>query len=318
MKSIIKLTGIIVILTSLTITAQNHVPVVTNVTFAERTDGSFIVDIHYDVSDADNDTMTVTMQVSTDAGQTWNFSSSSIAGDVGSGIISGTGKHIVWAFGAEHPQFFSDQVKVKIEADDNVDSTVCPGIPTVTYGGKIYHTVQIGDQCWMKENLDIGTMITSSSGDQTDNGIIEKYCYDNYTSNCEIYGGLYQWDETMQYVTTEGAKGICPSGWHIPTIAEYQTLNNTVGGSGNALKSIGEGSGDGAGTNTSGFSALLGGYRYFNYGGDFLYLGAYTGFWSSTVYGSDAYEVSLHYNNNNVSFNYKIKGDGFSIRCIKN
>ncbi|HSL89900.1 MAG TPA: hypothetical protein VK870_11395 [Ignavibacteriaceae bacterium] len=54
----------------------------------------------------------------------------------------------------------------------------CPGTPTVTYAGKTYNTVQIGNQCWLKENLDVGNMIIGSLN-QFDNGIIEKYCYNN-------------------------------------------------------------------------------------------------------------------------------------------
>lgn len=103
----------------------------------------------------------------------------------------------------------------------------CPGTPTVTYEGKTYNTVQIGTQCWLKENLDVGAMINGSIN-QTDNGIIEKYCYDNDPANCEIYGGLYHWDEIMEYNIQEGAKGICPNGWHIPTDDEWKILEGTT------------------------------------------------------------------------------------------
>jgi uncharacterized protein (TIGR02145 family) len=113
----------------------------------------------------------------------------------------------------------------------------------------------------LKENLDVGAMIIVNSN-QTNNAVIEKYCYDNMSENCDTYGGLYQWDEAMQYTTVEVAKGICPTGWHIPTWNDMATLSATVGGDGNALKAIGQGSGDGVGTNTSGFSALLVGFRY--------------------------------------------------------
>jgi len=77
----------------------------------------------------------------------------------------------------------------------------CPGIPTVTYQGQVYNTVLIGSQCWLKENLNVGTMINGSQN-QTNNSTIEKYCYDNDPANCDEYGGLYQWDEMMQYTTT--------------------------------------------------------------------------------------------------------------------
>ena len=62
----------------------------------------------------------------------------------------------------------------------------------------------------------MGTMINGISN-QTNNDTLEKYCYNDDTANCSIYGGLYQWNEAMQYVTTSGAQGICPTGWHIPT-----------------------------------------------------------------------------------------------------
>ena len=72
---------------------------------------------------------------------------------------------------------------------------------TDTRDGKIYNTVLIGTQCWFVQNLNIGTKFIGSAN-QTNNGIIEKYCYNNDDANCAIYGGLYQWDEAMQYVTT--------------------------------------------------------------------------------------------------------------------
>ncbi|MCK4980234.1 MAG: hypothetical protein KAS62_07550, partial [Candidatus Delongbacteria bacterium] len=93
--------------------------------------------------------------------------------------------------------------------------------------GQNYSTVQIGDQCWMAENLNIGTRIDGVD-DPADNCIIEKYCYDNDNANCNTCGGLYSWDEMMQYDTTEGIQGICPPGWHIPTDDEWKILEGTV------------------------------------------------------------------------------------------
>src|ERR1035438_8652133 len=155
----------------------------------------------------------------------------------------------------------------------------CPGTPTVDYGGKTYNTIQIGSQCWLQENLDVGTMIHGIDTAKN-NGTIEKFCYNDDTANCSKYGGLYQWNEAMQYVTSARTKGICPTGWHIPTYPEFTTLSTTVSGDGNKLKAIGQGTGTGAGTNTSGFSALLAGYRHGN--GGFYSLGYLTYIWSST------------------------------------
>lgn len=190
------------------------------------------------------------------------------------------------------------------------DPVPCPGIPTVTYAGKTYNTVLIGDQCWLIENLDVGTIIQGSQ-DQTNNGTIEKYCYDNDPNNCNTYGGLYQWNEAMQYVTNEGAQGICPPGWHIPALAEFVTLKTTVNNDGDALKATGQG-----GTNTSGFSALLAGYRYG--GGNFSYLGGVAHFWSSTEYSwADASTLYLYGNGSNINLYYVNKEYGFSMRCLK-
>ncbi|MFI5250917.1 MAG: FISUMP domain-containing protein [Bacteroidota bacterium] len=174
---------------------------------------------------------------------------------------------------------------VKVNQDGKIFLTVanitCPGTPIVTYSDKIYHTVQIGNRCWLKENLDVGTRIDGSQ-EQTNNSTIEKYCYNNDTNNCNIYGGLYQWNEAMQYNTTEGTQGICPNGWHVPTLAEYQTLAATVNNDGNGLKAVGQGTYRGAGTNTSGFSGLLAGTSDFS--GGFFSLGYDSNIWSSTGY----------------------------------
>ncbi|MCX6174130.1 MAG: T9SS type A sorting domain-containing protein [Ignavibacteriales bacterium] len=205
--------------------------------------------------------------------------------------------------------------------------TPCPGTPTVTYEGKTYNTVQIGNQCWLKENLDIGTMIQGNQ-DQMNNGIIEKYCYDNNPSNCATYGGLYQWAETIQYENgatntswpnpafSGDVQGICPSGWHIPTNAEFQTLETSVNRDGNALKSIGQGNGSGIGTNTSGFSALLTGGRHA--AGYFVNFVSFSYFWSTTDdYGNTAYLQYLDHGNSSCYLSIENKKAGFSIRCIK-
>ncbi len=194
--------------------------------------------------------------------------------------------------------------------------TSCPDMPTVSYAGKTYNTVLIGEQCWLKENLNVGTRIDGSQA-QTNNGVIEKYCYDNNPANCDTYGGLYQWDEVMQYNTTPGTRGICPPGWHIPTYAEIQTLKAAVNNDDNALKAVGQGTGDGAGTNTSGFSALLAGSRRGD-SGFFYYLGYYAYFWSSTeTPAATAGSLSLYYSGSGIYLNVSDKDDGFSVRCVQ-
>jgi uncharacterized protein (TIGR02145 family) len=188
----------------------------------------------------------------------------------------------------------------------------CPGTPTVLYEGKTYHTVQIGSQCWLKENLNVGIMIQGFA-EMTDNDTIEKYCYDNDSLNCETYGGLYKWPEAMKYNTTL-EQGICPPGWHLPVLSEFQTLITTVNNNGNALKAIGQGSGSGAGTNISGFSALLAGARWeSNLHGRFRFLHFYTYFWGSSRHTMTVYYLNDILLNILVNFEY-----GQSVRCVKN
>ena len=149
--------------------------------------------------------------------------------------------------------------------DSSTDPVELPcGQQTVNYMGKIYNTVEIGEQCWLKENLDAGTMIASndSSDWQTDNGIIEKYCYNNDPANCNTYGGLYNWYEAMNYDTTEGSKGICPDGWHIPTLADVQELQDFVKNQAAKLVAAGEPANTYTPTNETGFSALFSGFLF--------------------------------------------------------
>ena len=182
----------------------------------------------------------------------------------------------------------------------------------IRYEGKTYHTVLIGTQCWMKVNLNVGTMIDgpsiSPTGKQTNNQIIEKYCYDNDTANCSTYGGLYEWNEAMQYVTTPGARGICPEGWHIPISTEFQTLITTVGGDGNALLANR--------TNSSGFSLLLSGYVHIA----FEELEVHSFNYSSNSSGVNATYMYVYGipSPPTISFFSNWKWYGMSIRCLKN
>jgi uncharacterized protein (TIGR02145 family) len=192
----------------------------------------------------------------------------------------------------------------------------CTGDTTILHEGKFYHTVQIGSQCWLMENLNVGLMIQGSDTAKND-GMIEKYCYNNDTMNCNTYGALYDWNEAMAYSTVPGSRGICPSGWHIPSLGEFQTLKTAVSDDGNALKAMGQGTGAGEGTNTSGFSALLTGYRDMN--GSFYNLGIYSFTWSSTENNSaTAFDMALYNNSSLINLSYSNdKTYGFPVRCVK-
>jgi uncharacterized protein (TIGR02145 family) len=206
----------------------------------------------------------------------------------------------------------------------------CPGTPTVTYEGQVYNTIQIFSQCWLKENLNVGAMILSSES-MTDDGVIEKYCYNNEPDSCSKYGGLYQWWEMMQYTTQPGVQGICPPDWYIPTDEEWKVLEGAVDsqyGIGDAEWDFDSGRGYDAGTNIRttnywqyagtdlyGFSALPNGYRHsdslFYYNGDFGY------WWTSNANGTGkAWGRVLTSWPEVLRIGSYYKEFGYSIRCV--
>jgi len=233
---------------------------------------------------------------------------------------------------------YRDNSSAWVEIADGT-GTITPAVP-FTCGNtlvdardsKSYTTIQIGTQCWMGENLNIGTYI-SGSLNQTDNSIIEKYCYGDNTNNCNIYGGLYLWNEMMQYVTTAGTTGICPAGWHLPTDEEWKTMEMYLGMSqahadaiswrgtdeGGKLKETGTthwASPNTGATNSSGFTALPAAARGIN--GAFINLTSYTFFWSTRMAGvGNSWCRILRNDGAQISrwdYNQLM---GFSVRCLR-
>jgi uncharacterized protein (TIGR02145 family) len=183
----------------------------------------------------------------------------------------------------------------------------------------------------MSKNLNVGTKIDNLSS-QTNNSIIEKYCYEFDDAKCDKYGGLYQWDELMQYNVTDDneigiTQGICPPGWHIPTSTEWITIASFLGGkdiAGGKMKSTGtiqDANGDwnepneGA-TNESAFTGLPSGTR--DEDGITQYEGYTTFFWSATSNdGLNPIARSLGYQYTTLDDPVKSKDFGYSVRCIK-
>ena len=203
----------------------------------------------------------------------------------------------------------------------------------INYAGQDYNTIQIGTQCWFAENLNVGIMISAPTT-QINNSTIEKYCYDNNITNCDTYGGLYRWDEMMEYSQISGSQGICPEEWHIPTDPEWCILENFVDdgtidcnstgwrgiNAGSNLKETGTAHwyNPNYGTNSSGFTALPGG-EYCS--STFSQLGISGIFWSSdkNVYDEqEAWERKLAYNKSQIWRDVKHRDCTSSLRCIKN
>ncbi|MEI7525763.1 MAG: fibrobacter succinogenes major paralogous domain-containing protein [Mariniphaga sp.] len=192
--------------------------------------------------------------------------------------------------------------------------------------GNIYHSVTIGTQVWMVENLKTtkyrnGDPILSATDNAAWAGLTTgtgAYCwYDNSeTTNKANYGALYNW-----YAVAD-PRNIAPSGWHVASYAEWTTLTSYLGGesvAGGNLKEAGfihwVTPNIGA-TDSSGFTALPGGYR--NYSGLFYLVGTYGNWWSSTAYNaSTAWTQELDNVTANVLHYCGFKEIAFSVRCIR-
>jgi len=154
------------------------------------------------------------------------------------------------------------------------------------YDQCVYGTVQIGTQCWIANNFNVGSIVTGATT-QTDNSILEKHCYSNDFNNCLVNGGLYQRSEAMQYSVIEGAQGLCPSGWHLPSDTDWYVLENYLTDMGNTCDANRSGAWDCSSAATklrtggsSGFNGTFSGYR--GSSGSFNGQGTYAYLWSSS------------------------------------
>ena len=204
----------------------------------------------------------------------------------------------------------------------------------VDIDNNVYQAVKIGDQWWIAENLKVthyrnGDAIPNvTDATEWSNLTTGAYCnYDNNSSNADTYGRFYNW-----YAVND-SRNIAPEGWHVPSDAEWKTLEMYLGMSqseadaeewrgtdeGGKLKETGtmHWNSPNVATNESGFSALPGGCRY--YDGSYDYMGSVARFWSSTEYGSYyAWRRSLHYDLSEVYRYYDFsKGYGLSVRYVR-
>jgi len=185
----------------------------------------------------------------------------------------------------------------------------CNGVISFNYKGQTYTTVEIGNQCWMKENLNYETGIS--------------WCFENNPSHCDAYGRLYDWETALT---------VCPVGWHLPGDNEWKILEKQLGMSqseadaiewrgtdeGWKMKSTSGWMDNGNGSNSSNFLALPGGLRDAYDGFDLINESAV--FWTSTE-GSVSYSSwcrVLDYEQKGVFRQNYTKASGFSVRCLKN
>ena len=187
---------------------------------------------------------------------------------------------------------------------------ILPSIPTII----------IGTQTWTLKNLDVATYRNGDPipevQDKTAwaNLTTGAWCYyENITANGTTYGKLYNW-----YAVND-TRGIAPTGYHIPTDAEWTSLTTYLGGdsiAGTKMKSTSGWFNDGNGTNTSGFEGLPGGFR--NSIGKFAIIGSFGYWWSSSEFSTfNAWIRNLINNEAGAFRDNGNKRNGFSVRCIK-
>lgn len=238
---------------------------------------------------------------------------------------------------------YSDEINFTTLNAPNVnDGQPCQGVPTLTdIEGNVYNTVQIGMQCWMKENLRTtkypnNTVI--AQGDSYSTTAAYWYYPNNISTNMPMYGLLYTWAAVMNGSSSSntnpsGVQGICPNGWHLPSDAEWNQLldyvrevaayrcdDNSIYIAKSLSSSIGWENSDNTCAignqpdmnNATGFSALpAGGY----YSGGFYSFGIIAEYWSST----SSHDCEFVYDRGHVvvSTSGGTAGRGFSVRCLR-
>ena len=200
--------------------------------------------------------------------------------------------------------FFNNEIK---KLDDE----------TVTdFDGNVYHTITIGDQTWMVENL--------RSTHYADGSVVkESFAVNGSEGNSDTFGSLYTFQSAMRYDSIEGAQGICPEGWHIPTRDEIQSLIDYVKSKNKYVLFTDQLCSSTGWTTKNGrnmllFNAIPNGVKI---DGQYKYFGEISSFWTSNLHlkhgimyymstDSTKYKSSFYYSNN--------LSDGIGVRCIKN
>jgi hypothetical protein len=221
----------------------------------------------------------VNLFVSTDGGSTWQGPLTKVSGDVGAKIASGSHR-ITWNVLEEFEELRGDKIQFQVRAD-----------------GKDIETEVIGTQEWTTKNLNVSKYrngdVIPEVKDPKEWGSLTTgaWCYyNNDPKNEAIYGKLYNWH------AVNDPRGLAPEGFHVPTDLE---LNREAD-----LK------------DPAGFVGLPGGYRGTN--GAFNDIGDYGSWWSSSEYGTtDAWLRDLYYHNGLASRYDGDKGNGFSVRCLR-
>ena len=287
---------------------------ITNIIPAQRTDGSMIVDITYDLAGPEPD-YTITAEASFDDGVSFT-QINNVTGDVGAGIVPGVGKAIEWDFGGEFPDQYSAVTQIRLTA------SLAPVVPTV------YNPAT--GKTWMDRNLG-ASQVATASNDALAYG--DLYQWGRYTEGHEDRGsgqtstnattavpnagnpwdGLfitegsspYDWLTPQDNTLWQGAGGTnnpCPTGFRLPTEAEWEA------------ERVSWSSNDAAGAFGSPLKLTVGGYR-FHSDGSLGLIGNHGYYWGSSVDGIYACDLVFYSSFACIYSQYRARG--FSVRCVK-
>jgi len=297
---------LVLVISAFTVFAQS----ITNIIPAQRTDGSMIVDISYDLAGPEP-YYTISVEASFDDGATFN-PISNVTGFVGAGITPGIGKTIVWDFGTEFPGQYSATTQIRLTASPD------PLVPEVTN--------PTTGETWMDRNLGASQVATSSTdtaaygdlyqwGRLTDGHESRTSGTTSTLSSTDVPGhgnfittnsSPYDWRSPQNnslWQSVSGTNNPCPNGFRLPTEAELEAeraswaSNDTTGAFGSVLK------------------LTVGGYRS-PLNGFIFYDDSNGRYWSSTVDG--AYARRLYFDGSSAGTGgTSFRAFGFSVRCIK-
>ena len=270
----------------------------------------------------------ISLYLSTDGGESY-IKLIKVSGAVGQSVNPGRNT-IVWDVLDERESLVGDNIVFKVRAE---------GATVTDIDGNVYKIVKLGNQVWMAENLRTTKYANGTTiplGTETSYDVAYRY-YPNNNRAVSTYGYLYNWAAVMNGAASSeanpsGVQGICPTGWHVPSSAEWTQLENYVssqsqyvcGGDedyiAKALASevdwrrsaencdVGN---NPSANNATGFSARPAGNYYDNFGSN-------ANFWSATQRNSNgAYYRNLYYNRATVYRSY-YGNVGYSVRCVRN
>jgi uncharacterized protein (TIGR02145 family) len=295
---------------------------IANLQVSMRTDGSGMVDIHFDLNGT-GASYNLQFEASFDDGASYEPLSIDVLTGELINVLPGTSKHIIWDGKASHPVTFSTQARVRVIA-----MWITPfecGNPLFDYrDNRTYTTIQIGNQCWMAENLKHLPNVSPTSIEDNSEPYNYVYGYEGTnvaeakaTENYQNYGALYNWTSAI---------AICPDGWHLPTDGEWAFLIDNFGGlnsAGGKMKSTRTApdihprwdSPNTGASNASGFNGLPGGYK--TNGGGTSGRGMYGNWWSSSQNGAPyAWQRNLFSFESAAHREYEYKSLGLSVRCV--